>query len=146
MSPRVSIGMPVYNGEQFIRKAIETLLAQEFADFELIICDNASDDATREICLEYKRKDSRIRYYRNKENIGAAENFNLAFKLLTGEFFKWAGHDDSWAPDYLKLCVEALERNPSAILCFCPSVYFNDDGRFICCYDQDHRVYSTKPH
>ncbi len=115
--PRVSIGMPVYNGELFIKDAIDSILAQTFEDFKLIISDNASTDKTEEICREYAARDIRISYYRNEKNLGAAKNFNRVFELSSGEYFKWAAADDIIAPDFLAKAVEILDRDPSIILC-----------------------------
>src|SRR5262245_38039803 len=97
-SPRVSIGMPVRNGEPFIADAIDSLLAQTLTDFELIICDNASTDRTQEICGEYAAQDARIRYYRNPTNLGPAQNHNKCFELSRGEYFRWHAHDDMCLP------------------------------------------------
>ncbi|NES80205.1 MAG: glycosyltransferase family 2 protein [Moorea sp. SIO2B7] len=116
-TPCVSIGLPVYNGENFIKQAIDCILDQTFEDFELIISDNASTDITEQICREYAAKDNRIRYYRNQKNIGAAPNFNQVFELSRGKYFKWAAHDDLCAPEFLELCVEVLENDDSIILC-----------------------------
>lgn len=115
--PKVSIGLPVYNGSNYLPAAITSLLAQTYEDFELIICDNASTDDTEAICLEFARKDRRIRYYRNDINLGAAPNFNKCVDLANGEYFKWAAHDDLCLPDYLRQCVAALDENDSAVLC-----------------------------
>src|SRR5690242_6344650 len=100
-SPKVSIGLPVYNGERFLAEAIDSVLAQTFTDFELIISDNASTDRTPEICKAYAEKDSRIRYYRNEENQGASWNFNRVFELSRGMCFQWLAHDDYIAPGFL---------------------------------------------
>lgn len=86
--PQVSIGMPVYNGEQFLKDALDSILAQTFDNFELIISDNTSTDNTQEICKAYSAKDQRICYYRNEKNLGAAWNFNRVFELARGEYFK----------------------------------------------------------
>src|SRR6266536_1939108 len=86
---RVSIGLPVFNGERFVAEAIDSILAQTFEDFELIISDNASTDGTEEICRCYAEKDERIRFVRNRENYGAAFNFNQTFHLSSGGYFKW---------------------------------------------------------
>lgn len=99
--PAVSIGMPVYNGAQYIREALDSLLAQTFSDFELIISDNASSDATKAICEEYARRDSRIRYVRQSENKGAAANFRFVLDRAKADLFMWAAYDDLWAPNYL---------------------------------------------
>jgi glycosyltransferase involved in cell wall biosynthesis len=127
--PRVSVGMPVYNGEDHVAEAIESVLSQTFSDFELIICDNASTDRTEAICREYSRRDPRVRYYRNAQNIGLAGNFARAFDLSRGEFFKWMAHDDIIAPTYILRCVEMFEQSPpSVILCFPQRVQISYQG------------------
>ncbi|UBF27329.1 glycosyltransferase [Kovacikia minuta CCNUW1] len=115
--PRVSVGLAVYNGENYIREAIDSILAQTFEDFELIISDNASTDKTQEICLEYAARDQRIRYDRADRNRGAAWNQNRVFELSTGTYYKLAAHDDVIAPDYLAKCVAVLDQNPAVVLC-----------------------------
>ena len=118
MAPRVSIGLPVYNGREFLREAVDSILAQSFSDFELIICDNASTDGTAEISRLYAASDHRVRYHRNERNVGASRNFNLAFELARGEYFKWAAHDDICRGEFLQRCVEVLDHNPEIVLCF----------------------------
>lgn len=114
--PRVSIGMPVWNGADYLREAVDSLLAQSFADFELIISDNASTDATEDICREYVRTDSRVRYHRNDHNIGLHGNFDLVLDLATAPYFMWASHDDIWDPSYLAKMVDQLDRRSSVVL------------------------------
>ncbi|WP_081588053.1 glycosyltransferase family 2 protein [Gloeocapsa sp. PCC 7428] len=92
--PRISIGMPVYNGEPYLKDAINSILNQTFEDFELIISDNGSTDRTEEICRTIASQDQRVRYYRNEQNLGAGWNFNRVVDLATGEYFRWACHDD----------------------------------------------------
>lgn len=113
--PRVSIGLPVYNGERFLPIAIESILNQTYSDFELIICDNASTDSTPAICEEYAARDARIRYFANPRNMGAAFNYDRVLDLSRGEYFKWTAHDDVIAPDFLEKCVELLDRDPSVV-------------------------------
>lgn len=108
MSVTISIGMPVYNGELFIREALDSLLAQTFTDFELIISDNASIDATECICLEYAAKDTRIRYFRQVENKGALANFQAVLDLAVGDFFMWAAADDKWASNWIEHIYERV--------------------------------------
>jgi len=115
--PTVSIGLPVYNGERYVARAIESVLAQDFPDFELIICDNDSGDATIAICGSYAKQDSRIQLHRNSRNIGLAGNFNRTFALARGIYFKWVAHDDWHAPTSLRLTVEKMEQHPEAVLC-----------------------------
>jgi len=114
--PRVSVGLPVFNGELFLEEAIDSLLRQTFGDFELIITDNASTDRTEEICRRRAEADTRIRYYRNEINIGAMGNFNRTVALSHGTYFKWAAHDDVHDIACLERCVEVLDRDPSVVL------------------------------
>jgi glycosyltransferase involved in cell wall biosynthesis len=115
--PLASIGLPVYNGEKYLDGALRSLLSQTYSNLELIICDNASTDSTREICLRFARSDSRIRYFRNDTNIGGNNNFNLTFKYAQGKYFLGAAHDDLIAADLIAKCVEVLERNPHVVVC-----------------------------
>jgi glycosyltransferase involved in cell wall biosynthesis len=128
-SPRVSLGMPVYNAERYLEQALDSLLAQTFENFEIVICDNASTDATEEICRRYAEKDDRIRYFRNRTNYGLVDNFNLVFRLSRGEYFKWSSSDDVCAPDYLKRAVEILDDDPSVVLVFSLMGRIDEEGR-----------------
>jgi glycosyltransferase involved in cell wall biosynthesis len=114
--PRLSIGLPVYNGEQYLSEALDALLGQSYQDFELIISDNASTDGTAEICRRYLAQDPRIHYVRQPRNIGAALNHNFVFRLARGELFKWASYDDLYGRDLLLRCVEALDEHPHVVL------------------------------
>jgi glycosyltransferase involved in cell wall biosynthesis len=115
--PKVSIGLPVYNGDNYLREALGSLLGQTFSDFELVISDNGSVDDTRTICEEFAAADERVRYHRSDVNRGGTWNFNRVLELSTGEYFRWAAHDDLIAPTYLQRCVEALDADPDAVLC-----------------------------
>lgn len=128
-NPRVSIGMPVYNGAKFIEAALDSLLAQTFEDFELIISDNASTDLTESICRSYAARDRRIRYYRQEHNRGSVWNFNHVFKLSRGKYFKWAAHDDICSPTFLARCVEVLNNNPSIVWCHTQSAKIDQHGQ-----------------
>lgn len=124
----VSIGLPVYNGENFLEETLDSILGQTFKDFELVICDNASTDRTEDICRQRAAQDSRIRYYRNSKNIGAAPNYNLVFERSQGKYFKWAPHDDTIAPIFLERCVEILESKPSVVVCYAVTAYTDATG------------------
>jgi glycosyltransferase involved in cell wall biosynthesis len=113
--PKVSVGLPVYNGEKFLVNTLTRLLEQDFEDFELIVCDNASTDRTGEICRGFRARDRRLRYVRNEKNIGLAANHNKAFMLSTGEFFKWAAHDDDFPRPMLARFVDAFDRRSSDV-------------------------------
>lgn len=127
-TPQVSIGMPVYNGKQFIREALDSLLAQTFTNFELIISDNASTDGTEVICREYEKRDNRIRYVRWLENRGAIVNFKFVLNEAVGKYFMWAACDDTRSIDYLELNCNFLEQNPDYVASTCPTRY--EDGSF----------------
>lgn len=114
--PKVSIGMPVWNGQEFIRHGLDSLLGQTFGDFEIAISDNASTDATRAICEDYVRLDSRVRYSRNDQNTGVQANFAKVLDLASGPYFMWASHDDSWDPTYIAKMVSILDSRDSAVL------------------------------
>ncbi|OGQ92972.1 MAG: hypothetical protein A2253_08325 [Deltaproteobacteria bacterium RIFOXYA2_FULL_55_11] len=129
--PLVSIGMPVYNAEKYIRQALDSLVAQDYENFELIISDNASTDRTQEICLEYAARDKRIRYYRNETNLGAVKNFNRVFELSRGKYFMWASHDDLWDATYVRKCVDVLEHDPSLVLCCTSLRFIEESGSFL---------------
>lgn len=144
--PRVSIGMPVYNGDRFLEEALDSLLAQTFTDFELIVSDNSSIDRTQEICQAYAAKDKRIRYYRNKQNLGGAYNQNRVVELSCGEYFKWAHHDDVCAPDLLQQCVEVLDRHPGVVVCYSQTVTINEHGEQIKKSSDALNLRSPKPH
>jgi glycosyltransferase involved in cell wall biosynthesis len=114
--PKVSIGMPVYNGEELLPETLDSILAQTFDDLEVVISDNASTDATSEICRAYVQRDERIRYERNDVGIPIPKNFGRAFRLSRGRYFKWQAHDDLLRPDFLTRCVEILDEDPSTLL------------------------------
>jgi glycosyltransferase involved in cell wall biosynthesis len=125
---RVSIGMPVYNGERFLPEAITSVLAQTFEDFELIISDNASTDRTGEICKDFAARDPRIRYSREENNRGSGRNHNRVFVLSKGEYFKWVAHDDRCAPTFLARCVDVLDRDPSVVICYPNTLIIGENG------------------
>jgi glycosyltransferase involved in cell wall biosynthesis len=127
--PLVSIGMPVYNDERYLPRALESLLAQDFSDFELIISDDASSDASPAICMDYAARDIRIRYSRNRANLGAVKNFNRVFNLSQGEYFMWASADDRWHPSYLSRCLEVLRSDSSVVLVYPQAILTDDNGK-----------------
>ena len=117
MPPAVTIGLPVYNGEDYLGEAIDSILAQTFVDFELVISDNGSTDSTERICEEFAARDDRIRYVRTGTNRGGSWNFHRVLELADGAYFRWAAHDDTIRPSYLERCVKVLDDDPSVVLC-----------------------------
>lgn len=132
--PRLSVGLPVYNGQKYLPEALDSLLAQSYSDFELIISDNASTDRTEEICRQYLARDPRIRYFRHAVNRGAVPNHNFVVEQARGEFFKWASHDDLYGRDLLLRCIEALDANPEIVLSHAWEAFIDADGNTL------HRV------
>jgi glycosyltransferase involved in cell wall biosynthesis len=130
-APKVSIGLPVFNGEKYLTQAIQSILDQTFTDFELIISDNASTDATAQICQEAAARDPRVRYFRQERNLGAAPNHQFTFEEASGEYFKWSAHDDILEPALLERCVEALETRPEVQLAFPLSLIIDEAGEVL---------------
>ncbi len=126
--PLVSIGMPVRNGGKYIGEALDSLLAQSYERFELIVSDNASTDATQETCLEYAARDNRITYHRNSENVGIVRNHSRVFELSSGAYFVWASYDDLWDPTFIARSLEVLRRTPSAVLCYPQAKFIGPAG------------------
>ena len=129
MSPRVSIGMPVYNGAPFLAETLDSWLAQDMQDFELIVSDNASTDDTPRILEEYSRRDERLRIQRRSENVIAWENFNGLVHHASAPLFAWAACDDLRHPSYLSQLSEALDGDPDAVLAYAHTVVFGDPNR-----------------
>jgi glycosyltransferase involved in cell wall biosynthesis len=143
-NPRISIGLPVYNGERYIAESLDSLLAQTFEEFELIVCDNASTDQTEEICRSYADRDARIRYFRHEKNLGAAKNYRYALELSSCAYFRWATYDDLSAPEFLSRCFEVLEREPSVILAYPKTKFINEFGETISEYEDGMYLKSPK--
>ena len=127
-APRLTIGLPVYNGERYLAEALDALLGQTYKDFELIISDNASTDGTADICLDYAARDSRVRYVRQPRNIGLAPNHNVVVEQARGELFKWAACDDLYARELIERCVDALDQHPDVVLAHSWSARIDGSG------------------
>jgi glycosyltransferase involved in cell wall biosynthesis len=145
-TPRVSIGLPVYNGENYLRGAVDSLLGQTYEDFELIISDNASTDGTSEICQELAAKDPRIRYSRNWQNIGATQNWYRTLDLSVGEYYAGAAHDDLYHPAFLQKCVAVLEQNPFAVVCYAKTKVIDEAGQLVGDFAVSVDGSSSSPH
>jgi glycosyltransferase involved in cell wall biosynthesis len=127
-APAVSIGMPVYNGERFLREALDSALAQTFKDFELIVSDNNSNDATKKVCLEYADRDSRIKYIGNERNYGAFWNFCFVARQARGRFFTWLAHDDVLEPTFLERTVQYMLENPRVVVAATDCTIIDEEG------------------
>jgi len=113
--PKLTIGMPVYNGKKFLKKRLDSLLTQTFTDFELIISDDASTDSTPLICKEYAKKDKRIHFIQQKKNMGHIYNYNFVLQGAKSKYFAWAAQDDIISPTYLEKNIQILESNKNIV-------------------------------
>ena len=127
-SVTLQVGLPVYNGENYLADALDSLLAQTFADFEIIVSDNGSTDGTCAIGERFAAADARVKFHRYEQNRGAAWNFNHVFELSSSPYFKWAAHDDLHDPEYIERCLDLLEREPDVGLCYTRSRYIDGEG------------------
>ncbi len=126
--PRLSIGMPVYNGDRYIEEAIRSHLDQDFGDFELVVSDNCSTDGTADIVHELAKTDARVRYERSDTNVGGPANFNRCFRLTDGELFRWAAADDRIEPGYLSAVIDLLDDRPDAVIGHSQSLLIDPDS------------------
>lgn len=144
--PKLTIGVTTYNVERYLSVALDAVLAQDFTDFEIVVCDNVSTDRTWQICQAYAARDARLRVYQNPANIGFAANYRRVVELATGEYFRYTSHDDLMAPTLLSACVKALdEAGPAAVLAFPLTSIIDEHGAYIEDWDdrldlRDHRA------
>lgn len=143
--PSVSVGVPVFNAERFLPRALDSLLDQTLSDFELIISDNASFDRTQEICEDYVRRDPRVRYIRQKSNIGAPRNWNVLVHQARGIFFKWASANDYCSPMMLQQCVHAMKTDPRIVLCYGRTQFVDENDQPMAVYDRDISLDEDSP-
>lgn len=144
--PRVSVGLPVYNGEAYLEQALMSIAAQTFQHYEVIICDNASTDRTGEICQAYAARDGRIRYHRNPGNIGGDRNYNRCFELATGDYILTLAHDDRLGPRYLEKTVAVLDTTPEIVFCHSRSRQIDETGAIVRDFEPNPFSDSSKPH
>jgi len=144
--PKVSIGLPVYNGEPYLTGALAAISAQTFTDYELVICDNASTDRTEEICRELASRDPRVRYIRHPENIGVNRNFNRVFELSRAPYFHWAASDDLCAPELLERLVGVLDARPEVVLSYARTREIDAGGGTLREYGDGLNVEQAEPH
>ena len=144
-TPRVTIGLPVFNGERFLRESVESVLGQDFGDLELLVADNASTDATLDIVHEFAAADRRVRVLRSDRNRGAAWNYNRLVGEARGELFRWHAHDDVLLPAAVQRCVTALDADPGAVLAHTWTRFIDDDGAPVRDYPDDLGVDGSGP-
>jgi glycosyltransferase involved in cell wall biosynthesis len=130
-APRLTVALPVYNGERFLAEAINAILGQTYEDFVLVISDNASTDRTPEICREFAKLDSRIQYIRQERNIGLIGNHNFLIAQAEGELFKLAAYDDLYARTLLERCIDALDNHQEVVVAHCWEARVDEEGKLI---------------
>src|SRR5262249_47081143 len=136
-APLVSIGVPVYNGEAFIERALDALCAQDYEHLEIIVSDNASTDNTPKICRAAAERDDRVLYLSTDVNRGAARNFARRVHVAQGPYFKWAAADDLCRPEFVATCVAVLEADPFAVLCYPRTSLIDEDDNVVEDFDDD---------
>lgn len=136
-SPRVSIGVPVYNGQKYIKFTLDSLIAQTYRDIEIIVTDNCSTDATPQILQDYAARDPRVRYIRNETNIGPARNYKVSVDAARGQYFRWNPADDVSAPTFVEKCVEVLDADPSVVLAYPRTSIIDTTGAIVGQYDYE---------
>ncbi len=115
IKPKISIGLPVYNGEKFLAKALDSLLNQTFQDFEIIISDNASTDKTPIIAKKFLQKNNRVKYIKQEKNLGGLENFLFVLSKAETQYFMWAAADDYWDNTFIEKNLRILDANKNII-------------------------------
>jgi glycosyltransferase involved in cell wall biosynthesis len=136
----------VFDGENYLAEALDSVLAQTYGDFEIIISDNGSTDRTQEICRGYAERDPRVRYLRSEMNCGVYRNFRRGFESAQGEFFMWLAHDDKLAPEFLERCVAALDHDPGAVLSYPKAIDIDERGNPVVYKEQELNAGASKPH
>jgi glycosyltransferase involved in cell wall biosynthesis len=144
-APQVSLGLPVYNGEPFLVQALESIQAQTYGDYELIISDNASTDATPEIIRAYAARDPRIRCFRQDANIGSGNNWSFVARQARGKWLKWVSCNDDYEPRLLEYCLEPLMQDPQVVLCYGRTQFMDMEGRKLDVYTGDFDALSADP-
>lgn len=141
----MSVGLPVYNGGKYVARAIQSVLAQTFADFELIISDNGSTDQTEAICREFSARDPRVRYFRATTNQGVVRNFNRCVELARGEYFHWQAADDMLAPAFLERLVPVLDGDPTVVIAFARTQMIDESDQPLAMHDYDATASDPRP-
>jgi glycosyltransferase involved in cell wall biosynthesis len=143
--PRVTVGLAVYNGENFLAEALRSLVDQDYPDMEILVADNASTDGTRAICERFAAEDSRVRILRSEVNRGLGWNHNRLLPEARGEYFKWAAHDDRYVSSFISSCVAVLDEQPDVVLCYTNTVDIDADGAFMKAWPATDRASSADP-
>lgn len=144
-APRVSIGVPVYNGERLLAGALDSLLGQSFGDVEVIVSDNASTDGTEALCRAYAARDPRVRYVRQPRNLGPLANFHYVLHEARADYFMWAAYDDLREPTFVEKLAAALDGAPRAVLASCQFDVIVEPGARAPAMGHDWRRFFAQP-
>ena len=127
--PLVSLGIPVYNESAFLEKTINSLINQSYPHIEIIAIDNNSKDSSFNILKKVSKKDKRIKIYKNDENIGMSNNFNLVYKKSTGKYFAWIGAHDIYEENFVENLVSQLSNTKNAAVAFVNISKIDSNGK-----------------
>jgi Glycosyl transferase family 2 len=144
-APPVSLGLPVFNGGAMLVQALDSILAQTYGDFELIISDNASTDETHDVVSEYAARDRRIRYFRQPSNIGSGNNWTFVAQQARGVWLKWVSANDDYAARLVEDCLVPLQRDPRVVLAYGRTQFMDLDGNRMEIYAGDFDALSDNP-
>ena len=130
-APRVVIGVPVHQSERFLAETLESVVAQDHPNIEIVVSDDASTDATAAICQGFARRDPRVRLQRHPRRVGWIANYNSLLPHATGDYFLWVPHDDLYDPGYVRELVALLEARPDAVLAYSATLAIDEGGRVV---------------
>ena len=142
--PKVTIAIPVFNGDNYLAETLDSVLTQTLQDFEVLIADNGSTDGTERICQDYAAKDARIQHHRSEVNRGVTWNFKRVVGLSSGEYFMYLAHDDKLAPSFLEQCVAVLDSHPDVVLCYPKALEIDTQGNAL--YKKEQFLDADSPH
>jgi glycosyltransferase involved in cell wall biosynthesis len=126
--PSVGIGLPVYNNARHLSKTLDSLLNQDYPNITIYVSDDCSDDGTDEICRRYAERDNRIKYFRNKINMGANSNHAKVLSLATTDYFMFARGHEVLSPNHIANCVRIMEEDETVVLACATTQWIDDDG------------------
>jgi len=145
VTPRLTVGVPVYNGERYLAATLDSLLNQTVDDFVVLVGDNASTDGTAEIARSYAARDPRVRHIRHPRNLGAAANYSRLCEMAETEFFRWSAADDCSEPRFHEACLAELDRHPDAVLTYPRVMMIDGAGRKMGEYEEGLHLPHARP-
>lgn len=131
--PKISIVLPTFNGERYLKSSIHSILSQTFPDWELIIVDDCSTDGTADIIKHYAQSDSRIRVICNEKNQKLPGSLNIGFSVAKGEYLTWTSDDNLYLPDALAEMAACLDFHPDIFMVRCDMQIIDENGTVTGC-------------